>query len=221
MASCLTDEERERRYAELRKKKKWSDILIAFPVLAGVILFIAGVFAVPGVLGDIAMGGSILELPVMMCPLIASAAAAACAFSRRIKLILFAIPAVVLLDLISGGSTCFILVPMLLIGTVGAYIHGKLEEEEGFPLFQIPLSEQSERQRTAEKRTRIRAEKAGTRRVAGDDVHGEMGDLLDDAENVPVQITALKGYYDRSADAQGAFSDPQNAAGTYGQMDEL
>ena len=44
MASCLTDDERERRYAELRKKKKCSDILVAIPIMTGIVLFIAAVF---------------------------------------------------------------------------------------------------------------------------------------------------------------------------------
>ena len=221
MASCLTDDERERRYAELRKKKKCSDILVAIPIMTGIVLFIAAVFSLPTTFADIATGTSVIALFLNLCPMISAAVAAFCAFSRSTKMILLAVPAVILIDLISGGSMSLLLVPGLICALIGAYIFGKLEQEEGFPLFRIPFSELQERRQNAEKKTRFRAEQAGTRRVADSEVHGAMGDLLDEAEDVPVQISALQGYFDRSEGAQGVFSAPAGEAGEYGKMDEL
>ena len=221
MASCLTDDERERRYAELRKKKKISDILVAVPILTGIVIFILALLGLPLTFADIAMGTSVLALFLNLCPMISAAAAAFSAFSRKARLILAALAGIVLLDLIVRSSLSLLLIPGLILALIGAHIHEKLEQEEGFPLFRIPFSELEQRRQTAEKKTRIRAELAGTRRVADSEVHGSMGDLLDDAENVPVQISALRGYHDRSEGAQGVFSAPAADVGEYGKMDEL
>ena len=222
MASFQTDEERERRYAELRKKKKWSDILCGIPILIGVFIFLSGVFALLSTFMDVAMGGSILAVLRMLCPLIASGTAVACIFSRRMKLVLVAFAAVAVMDVISGSSVSLIMIPAMIPGIIGVYIWSKLEEEEGFPLFRIPLDEIRERQQNAEKRSRYRAEQIGTRRAADGEIRGGMGDLLDASEDVPVQTSVLQGYFERSANAQGEFSIPQSeAAGEYGKMDEL
>lgn len=221
IASYLTDEEREQRYVKLRKKKKCSDILVAIPILTGIVLFIAELFNLPMTFVNIATGTSVLALFLNLAPMVSAAVTAFCAFSRKVKIVLVAISAVILIDMISGGGMSLLLIPALICALIGAHIFEKLEQEEGFPLFRIPFSELEERRQNTEKKGRFRAEQNGTRRVADSEVHGTMGDLLDEAEDVPVQISALQGYFGRSEGAQGVFSAPANEAGKYGKMDEL
>lgn len=221
MASYLTDEERERRYAKLRKKKKVCEFLFAVPILTGIVLFIAGLFSLPGVFADIMMGSSVLLLFVMLFPLASSAAAIFGAFSRNLRIIAVTSAAIVLMDILSQNTLSIPLIPGMICAAIGAVLWSKLEEEEGFPLFRIPFSELEERNQTAEKKIRARAEAAGVRRTADERIRGEMGDLLDEAENVPVQISALRGYHERGEGSQSVFSAPMNDAGEYGKMDEL
>ena len=221
MASCLTDDERERRYIVLRKKKRRCDFLCGIPALIAISFAVVLVLSIIYAIRDIMTGSGYGTLLQMLLSLIAAGVTAYTAYTRHLKYILAAGGVLLFLGIISANAVPFFMVVLLCPAALGAYFWGQLEEEEGFPLFRISYEEMSERKRNAEKKTRVRAELSGSRRPAGAAVHSAMGDLLDDRENTPVLTAALHGYHERSGQAVGGFNEPAGAAGEHGKMEEL
>ncbi len=221
MASCLTDDERERRYIALRKKKRRCDYLCGVPALIAICIFIFSLISILYAARDIMTGSGYRELIQTLLTLAAAAVAAFSAYSRNLKYILAAAGILILLSFIGRSPGIIIFCFLLIPAAIGAFFWGKLEDEEGFPLFRIPYSEMAERRVNAERKTRIRAELSGARRPADAEVHGAMGDLLDERENTPVLTAALHGYHERSDQAVGSFQAPASSSGEPGKMEEL
>ena len=98
------------------------------------------------------------------------------------------------------------------------YLWSKLEQEEGYPIFDITYAEQQERQRKMEMISQHRALELGARAEhAGNP--DDMTDVLDPAGNTPVSRAGVSGYAQRPA-----FSTPGTEAVpefSRGIMDDL
>ena len=225
MPSIYTDEERSRRYGELRERKKWLDRaysismwitlgLALFLLLPSIYLtFMQGMF-----LFQISQTLNLLLLLLMfglqICGIYArrwqiTAGAAAAAF------IMSATDMKIngIRDILHWFITGFACVTVFVF--VCHYAHHKLSQEEGYPDFDISYEERAQQKKQMEARQmhRILQEEA---KPADPNAESDMTDLLDEAQRTaPAALTA---YRDRHTLNTHNAGEKQYVPG---EMDEL
>ena len=204
MASLYTDQERRERYEKLRSQRrrceKIRDILMI--ALIGTSLLMLGVSGWGDGLSLIdassASHTSMSIVPFAVTPLMT----AVCIYALYVKDLRLTVCAMVISLLTAAFSlNANILMPLLM--GVASVVDRKwltLSQEEGFPLFEIPFSEETERKVKASQITRNRALAAGIR-TASTERNSEMSDLLDAGSDTELLSAELSGYYERSTDA--------------------
>ena len=202
LASIYTDESREQRYGRLRRKKKKCekalDILMWITLLVGALDLIPQLFS--GVLKGL-FAGQLGEFFGVIFSAVSAAAAVYAIYAKKWTHTLGAILVIAVSSAIgmaiSGGlvtSSGYIvlLIPVLIVDRIWA----GLEQEEGFPLFDISYAERGERSRNLEKLTEARALRAGYR-IAQTEQTSDMPDLLDSGRDAPVAAAHPHGYQER------------------------
>lgn len=196
MASIYTDAEREERYDKLRRKKrqleKILDILMWGFLIFAALLMIGGISS--GLLGGL-LGGGLGDFFDFLVTALLCAAAIYVIYAKKIKHTLIALGAGVLLMALTGMGSVIPLVAMIACIPVDI-AWGKLEKEEGFPLFDISYAEREERQKASEQMVYQRALDAGVR-IASTEQTSDMGDLLDAGHDAMVIAAPLRGSQDR------------------------
>lgn len=231
MANAIIDEEREKRYFKLRKKKKrydsYYDKLMIFAVI-GLLFDIAAEFD-SGILYGVMIGGGILTILRTAVGLAGAVMGVAAVYQKRSQFTLLTILvciaglALFLTDnqinilnaIVSGVRAVRILLFAFMVRLDINW--DKLTQEEGFPHFCITYKELSDRAKQLDRHARIRAVESGTRHVRTDS-DNSMGDLLDEVQDTPVSISVPLGYHERSMHSQG-HENVQNQ--TVGEMDDL
>ena len=212
MASILTDESRQARYAVLRKRKKILERIfdiMMWGTLLELFIEIVSQF-VSGVLQGIFMG-ELIPFFVFLFVLAAGVFSVYALFRRDLR---FLLPAVILTGLMNGMG-CFVafgvLLPVFLsIAGINSIFWAKLKQEEGFPLFDISFIEEQERQKVQEKRTEYRTLQAQIRAAQETlDTDAEMTDLLDADTKKDYMPAHLNNYHERYRNADAVVQIPE------------
>ena len=206
MASIYTDEAREARYGKLRDKRnrcdKWLGWIMWGVLLIGAFSLLPGF--VSGILGGL-LKGELFSFFGFLFSVVNFCIAVYAVYAKKWKHTLIAIPLIAILgaftmsiDSRMAAATAYIipLIPTFFIDRTW----GQLEQEEGFPLFDISYAEREERRRNMEKLTEARALRAGYR-VAQTQQQSDMSDLLDSGHDAPVMAKPVHGYHDRFGDS--------------------
>lgn len=213
MANIYKDEVRIARYDNCRKRVKRCELLFGISMWA--MIFLALTEIIPQTIYGF-FNGLFLGEMMPFCTMLAVAADiifSIYAISRRDwRFLLGAL--ICALVFISGGLFVLFgyLSPIVLIlPLIASTDWRRLEKEEGFPRFEITYAEQTEQQRTQERRARHRALQAGIRTEQAQlNARADMSDLLDEeTEQLPA---ALKNYHNRSlsADAVVRLKEPHD-----------
>lgn len=199
MANIYKDEVRLARYDVCRKRAKRCELM--FGISMWVMIFLAIAEIIPHLLYGFLNGlflGEMMPFCVMLV-VTADVVFSICAIFRRDWRFLLG---ALICAVVFVGSRLFVLFGylspiVLLLSLIASIDWRKLEQEEGFPRFEITYAEQTEQQKTQERRAQYRAVQAGTRvEQAHLNVHADMSDLLDeDADQLPAH---LENYHDRS-----------------------
>ena len=207
MATFLDEKTRAEHYAQNRKKKKTLErgydiifwifmIPIAFSVVPSLIGGFIKLFALDflllleGIGLAIMYGAGIFALYKHRMKITACVMLVVAIFSAFIK--------------VSAECIPVILVFVFLLDRQWE----KLEQEEGFPLFDISYREQEEQPALATKRAKYQAVQLGAR-VAHVTNEGAMNDLLDDGKDAPVVAGPLSGYHDKFRNSVLGYQPPK------------
>ena len=197
MASIYTDEAREARYAKLRPVKKGCDIVLGMLMILALwhlvdAITAAGSFFLSGLMS--------FSLALLFLAVLNAASGFFCIYAIYKKNV--RITAVILLchviPLIVDRLLALLIMAVTLIVDI---VWWKLEQQEGFPHFQITQMEYKERTEAYVRHMENRALEAGTRVAAEDDPGSDMHDLLDagDKQALPAE---LRAYHERYLQAQ-------------------
>ncbi len=195
MPALFDDTARLERYDRLRRKKKICEKVFDLGLWAIVIAGMLGMFVQVR-----SSGGFIGELFGMIFTIAAYAAGVLALYMKRWKITLGILIAAILLTVMGVFGTGILIMLMLVILPFD-FIWEKLEQEEGFPLFEISIHEQNKEMHRYIGQMEHRAVESGARVMQNDAPDNRMHDLLDagsDPESLPA---ALHGYHDRT---QGA-----------------
>ncbi len=208
MASCLTDEVRAAHYDQCRLKKKRCESILSFCMKA--VLLIAVFTLLPAAAEGLLFGLFIGDFDPFLQFVLKTLAGAATVYTiylRNWK---------ITLGIVFVSAVMNPLTPLFVIPCVFAHRGlNKLEQEPGWPLFDVSFSEWQERQKNLERITRHKAIQLGEAAASCSNT-GDMDDLLD--ENRHTLPAFVSGYHDRYRD-----SDPnaQPAPFVPGIMEEL
>lgn len=221
MASIYTDAEREHRYAQLRKKKKYINLSLDICMWAA--LGTGAISILPNAFSSILQGMFLFDLGQFAYTLGALALLAFAVYAiyaRKWKITLAAV--IVTAITIALGSPIILI--LLIAALIADYFWHQLEQEEGFPLFDISFHEQQERQRKQEMISRHRALEAGTRAEHSGNPDN-MSDILDSGGNTPVSLAHLQSYHDHLVHAElstpGTESMPQYQRGVMDALEDI
>lgn len=216
-----SDEERDRRYAVMRDRKKQLEtqygILWIAVFLAHALMLYIGLDNSRGTTAFVIATSFLTASTVcQFCGLyrkerretIIGAGAAAVSYVCG----MFSVPSAVMLTYILS------ILPMAGVIAWTMRVHKKwedLSEQEGFPLFKVSLNQTGQRAKTAEQITKRAAIAEGVRSDASPNA-GDMQDLLD--TGAQAAAAELTGYHDRSRHVSGVQSQRTISSG---DMDEI
>lgn len=216
MASLYTDEAREKRYDALRAKSEQCNTAFKWlpRITAGALLIV--LFAQPLIARSLDIGSA---LPLIIAVLVGLSGA----------LLRNPVPAAagiigVVLATAVGWESPFCVYPLMLI-PLGVILYFtvvwmKLQKEEGFPYFRIPLSEYEDRRKAQAAYIEQRAVNIGVRREQAElDPNRDMDDLLD--QNTDAVHAQLHSYHDRSRDSDPVVRAAEAHDGTMTKLEDM
>lgn len=222
MANIYTDAARRARYDKLLSRKKVLEKLYDVLMYPAIILTVG---ALLGGLIVLVFGGAFGNLSAIIQNVLNSATAVGTViaiYQHKWKLTL-GVLLFSLITLISNPGLNTLTYPFLLSLTLVIDIMwAKLQKEEGFPHFEIPLEEYDQRAKQGEKIIRRRAIAAGDRIEASPETAcgvADMGDIADDDANIPMAPAKLTGYHERAR--ENAAPGTQRTAQHDAEMDEF
>lgn len=205
MPSVLTDAVRNENYAICRKRKqrldKFFDVMMWIELYICTTVIIVSAFStftytfVTGT--DIDAGARFLYAVVALLGVIYAF------YTKHIKPNLLVLTAQIILMVISEFAAGVVIALFLsIINLIASIRWEKLEQEPGFPLFDISYEELKERQLVQEKRTHFQALQYEERRVNNAEcpAAADMEDLLDTVADTPIAFKHLEKYHDRYYD---------------------
>lgn len=222
MASIYTDAVRRARYDKLRSRKKLLEKLYDVLMYPAIILTV-GVLL--GSLIALVLGGAFGNLSAIIQNILNFAAAVGtiiALYQHKWKITLGALLFSLIVPISNSGLHTIAYPFLLSLALVIDIMWAKLQKEEGFPHFEIPLEEYDQRAKQGEKIIRGRAIAAGNRIAAFPETAcgiADMGDIADDDANIPMAPAKLTGYHERAR--ENAAPGTQCTAQRNAEMDEF